>query len=256
MIYKDLFVLTFSYLFAVWYCSADPTGKLDYLFTSTSFVIRCSPHQYLVGTNLSKVLSSNISCPYDSDPFREQSPDIYRWEKVYGVCDESLQVFHVRSHLQNPESPHLKNKKGIKKRLPISAILYSGDSTKSIEGTWDGDEKDVSLDQGFQKWSTNHIYTIDTALRDQPIICHIVLNLTVMIEDGKCTNQLGRRTVMCYYEPGSKPPLNAVRWDRLNDLVENRSYFSSNWTEQGGYYLDLRSLTIKTSSVRDLRSSY
>jgi len=217
--------------------------------------MKCSANVYLIVNNWFKLFSSNILCPNHDELFQKHSPDIYNWSQVYANCFETNKTFYIHSDLTDllPTSV-IKNKKLITDRYELLQGTINVDNRSyPFKADFDVVPSTMFVKQGSLKWSSNNIYRLYMAFKAQPIMCRLSLNLTEQVDNQKCTGILGRRNILCYYEPlsksKSKPPVTNVNWTQLDVFINDETYPPSNWKDKGGYILDVRLLNTGTKLV-------
>ncbi|CAF1118144.1 unnamed protein product [Adineta steineri] len=83
-------------------------------------------------------------------------------------------------------------------------------------------------------------------------MCRIEMNISETVNNSKCvTGSAGKASIHCYYDPQStsKLLLTHVNWTQLDSFRADEFYYVSNWTAQGGYYINLRSLKTTSTST-------
>ncbi len=225
--------------------------KLNFLVLTHINAIKCSDYEYLLISNWSKLMSSQISCPNQNTFLESKSPLIYDYVETRFTCNQkkksSVTNFYVSNLLwkENNNNKHL-SKKEIDR---LSSTINMDNRNYSFKATMMGDGYRALVHNVSQDWSSNMISEFYTTFTGQPMICHIKLNLTGTVENEQCTNKNGIRSTFCYYEPLSKFSMQNVDWTRLNNFINDETYSPPNWRDQGGFYLDIRLLKTTTTSV-------
>ncbi len=244
--YSSVLFLCVTFIFC---CSIGLSDKLTFFLLVDNNIIKCSDYEYLIITDWSKFISSNISCP-NQDKLFQKPISIYNYTRSTYICDTKTKTFlikfyasilsqeeHEKKHLSKTDLSRLSSTINIDDRSYLFKLTKLEDSYEALV-------VNVSL-----SWSFNNTYVLYATFTEQLTICRIELYLTETVENEKCTDESGRRFMLCYYDPLSKLIVQNVDWTQIKKFVNDTTYTPPNWTEKGGYYLDIRLLKTTTTSV-------
>ncbi|CAF4066509.1 unnamed protein product, partial [Adineta steineri] len=231
-------------------CYFGAFNTLDFAFEGDSY-LRCSSYEYIVTDDWQKFLSSNVSCNNQTNRFPNNTvKKIYDFE-IYATCMEENKEFKIRSIITRlfPSSTDKDLEK--KEYKQFRGTVNVDKDTYSFEGSHLS-KSELEISYKNLHWSSNFSYTLYLTFDKQPIMCRIQIDLAKKINNGKCVNDSnGIRIIHCYYDPRSTSKLliTHVNWTQLDSFRNDSIYFPSNWTAQGGYYINLHSLKTTSTST-------
>jgi hypothetical protein len=178
------------------------------------------------------------------------SPIVYNYTKTQSSCDSTTQQITSKFFVSRLSQKNAKMKKLIKKELSsLTSTININNRAYSFEAKKSGNDEEVLIHTVALQWSSNMTYILYATFTEQPIICKIILYLRRMVEDKRCTDLFGSRTMSCYHDPLSESPVQNVNWTLLDDFLDTEIYSPSNWVDKGGFYIDVRSIKTATTSV-------
>ncbi|CAF1402743.1 unnamed protein product [Adineta steineri] len=236
-------------------CYFGALNTLDFVFQGNSF-LRCSSYEYIVIKDWLKLLSSNVSCNNQTNRFPNNTV-----LKVYKsltslVCDDLTKQTRISSNITPLLPPSTKNKSTSEDIQQFRGTVNVDKDTYSFEPSLESTSSNVTIHYKNLHWSSNFSYTLYLTFDKQPIMCRIELNISDTVNNGKCVNDgAGKALIHCYYDPQStsKLLLTQVNWTQLDSFRADEFYYASNWTVQGGYYINL--LSLKTTSTSTTTST-
>ncbi len=248
MIYNYTSVL-FLYVTFIFSCYTGFSMKLEVLFLGDKNIIRCSDYEYLIITDWSKLISSKISCPNQINIFEIETLRIYNYSDMTIECDaenkRNIGRFFVSKLEKKGKKPKLS-----KTNLPeLSSTISIDNLNYSFQATMINDKDKALVHNVSINWTSDMIHVLFSTFINQPLICRVVFYLNKTVKNEECTDEIGSRFMICYYEPLSKLPVQYVDWTQLSDFLNNEIYSPPNWKDKGGYYLDVRLLKTTTTLV-------
>ncbi|CAF1239208.1 unnamed protein product [Adineta steineri] len=236
-------------------CYFGALNTLDFVFQGNSF-LRCSSYEYIVIKDWLKLLSSNVSCNNQTNRFPNNTVlQVYK-SVTSLVCDDLTKQTRISSNITPLLPPSTKNKSTSEDIQQFRGTVNVDKDTYSFEPSLESTSSNVTIHYKNLHWSSNFSYTLYLTFDKQPIMCRIELNISDTVNNGKCVNDgAGKALIHCYYDPQStsKLLLTQVNWTQLDSFRADEFYYASNWTVQGGYYINL--LSLKTTSTSTTTST-
>lgn len=229
------------------------SAQLKFLLISQLNVFRCSKYEYLIINDWDIFDRSKIRCPKQNNLFQNPLIPIYDYSTTYMRCNDNEQQLDIQLHAFTTK---LVNNK-LSKFDENEFSLLTSDTTidnqiYSSRPERDSNNKSAAVLHSFSlNWRPNNIFVSYTKFNTQPTICRRLLNFQKTVVNRKCTDDLGYANVTCYNDLLADPPMKNINWTFVFELSNNAEYYSPNWKEQGGFYVDLRSFRTTTTSVSE-----
>ena len=253
MMICNFYSVLFLHLILMFLCYFASSNKLKFLLATENDIIRCSEDEYVVIRNWTKFESSNISCPNQNKLFESSPPPMFSYIGINWICVEAKKkivlTFYTRIRYLKENKMQTFPNDTLKQ---MSFTVNIGNQSYAYEAKMMPDNNSVALINNFElAWSHNNTFVLYITFTNQPTICRVKLNLSVMVNITHCTNIRGSYSVLCYNYPRATSLIQQnVDWTLLDALWRGATYTSSNWINlYGGYHVDLRLLNTTDISV-------
>lgn len=240
----------FSIYIIFYYCYYPIIWAIsDFLILSAdNNVIKCSNHEYIIITDWSKFIVSNISCP-NQIAFSNKSTRVYLYDKIHYDCYTDTKTFSMSTY-----SSIFSMKKNQQKITDIdlsrlSSTVRIKNHNYSCKAEKRNNDYIALVNKILINWSSTMKYSAYVKFTEHPTICLINVDFSQVVNNKKCTNSTILRGTICYSEPFSKLELQNVNWTEVENFLFNKIYVPINWEEKGGYYLNAQSTKTTIKSI-------